>query len=155
MITLDTGDQAPDFRGKDDQGNDIQLSDFKGKKLILFFYPKDNTPGCTAEACNLEENFDYWSEQGFHILGVSPDSVESHKKFKEKFGFRYTLISDPDKEIMKKYGTYGTKMMYGKEVTGVLRTTFIIDESGTIVHIFKKVDTKNHSEQIIKNLKLN
>jgi peroxiredoxin Q/BCP len=154
MITLEKGDKAPDFSGTDDRGNIVNLSDFAGKKLILFFYPKDNTPGCTAEACDLQENFDFWNEKGYGIAGISPDSVESHRKFKEKFGFKYTLIADPEKIIMKKYGTYGLKMMYGKEVTGVLRTTFIIDESGTITQIFKKVDTKNHTEQIIKSLKL-
>ncbi|HAQ37884.1 MAG TPA: thioredoxin-dependent thiol peroxidase [Saprospiraceae bacterium] len=155
MIKLEKGDKAPDFTGTDDQGNVVKLKDFKGKKLILFFYPKDNTPGCTAEACNLQENYEYWHDQGYSILGISPDSVESHRKFKAKFNFKYMLISDPEKEIMKTYGTYGPKMMYGKEVTGVLRTTFIVDESGIINHIFKKVDTKNHSEQIIKSLKLN
>jgi peroxiredoxin Q/BCP len=155
MITLEKGDKAPDFSGMDDKGNILNLSDFQGKKLILFFYPKDNTPGCTAEACNLEENFDYWAQQGYAIVGISPDSVESHRKFKEKFGFRYTLVADPEKEIMKKFGTFGPKMMYGKEVTGVLRTTFILDETGIIAQIFKKVDTKNHTEQIIKSLKLN
>lgn len=154
MITLDKGDKAPDFSGMDDNGNTLKLSDFKGKKLILFFYPKDNTPGCTAEACNLEENYDYWHQQGYAIVGISPDSIESHRKFREKYGFRYTLVADPEKEIMIKYGAYGPKIMYGKEVTGVLRTTFILDANGIITHIFKKVDTKNHTEQIIKSLKL-
>jgi peroxiredoxin Q/BCP len=154
MTHLQEGDKAPHFTGINQHEKEISLKDFDGKKLILFFYPKDNTPGCTAEACDLRDNYSYWKNQGYEILGISPDTVKSHQKFIEKFGFEYDLIADPEKEILKAYGTYGPKMMYGKETIGVYRTTFVIDESGTITRIFKKVKTKEHTAQIAKGLGL-
>jgi peroxiredoxin Q/BCP len=149
MTHLEEGQQAPNFKGSDQDGNNISFEDYKGKKLILFFYPKDNTPGCTAEACNLQDNFTAWKNKGYEILGVSPDTVDSHKKFTTKFGFEYPLLADPEKETLKIYGVYGPKKMYGRETIGVYRTTFVIDENGVIQKIFKKVKTKEHTEQIM------
>lgn len=154
MTHLEEGMQAPSFSGYDQNGNVLSLEDFKGQSIILFFYPKDNTPGCTAEACNLQENFEYWNNKDYKIIGISPDSVESHKKFAEKFSFTFTLIADPEKEILKSYGVYGPKKMYGRETIGVHRTTFILDGEAKITKIFKRVKTKEHSEQIIKALDL-
>lgn len=149
MITLKIGDSAPDFKAKNQDGKDISLSDFKGKKLILFFYPKDNTPGCTAESCNLSNNYDTLKEMGFNILGVSPDSEISHQKFIKKFGLSFELIADTEKIVLKKYEVWGEKKMFGKIKEGVFRTTFIIDENGLIERIIKKVKTKDHAQQII------
>lgn len=154
MIELNVGDKAPEFEGKTQSGEQISLSGFRGKKLILYFYPKDNTPGCTAESCNLSDNYDYWLSKGFKILGVSPDSETSHQKFIAKYGLKFDLISDPDKIILQAYGTWGEKKMYGKTYMGVLRTTFIINEEGAIEEIFKKVQTKTHTEQIQEELNL-
>ena len=154
MTTLEIGQFAPAFTGKDQHDQIKSLKDYSGKKVLLFFYPKDNTPGCTAEACNLQENYDFWKKKGYEIVGISPDSVASHAKFAEKFGFAYTLIADPGKEILTSYGVYGPKMMYGKEVTGVHRTTFLLDEEGRITHIFKKVQTKDHTNQMAKSLEV-
>jgi thioredoxin-dependent peroxiredoxin len=150
MNQLSEGQPAPQFEGKDQNGNIIRLSDFAGKKVILYFYPKDNTPGCTAEACNLRDNNQELIDSGFVVIGVSPDTEKSHSGFATKFSLPFPLISDPEKKILKAYGAYGEKIMYGKPVTGVLRTTFIIDEKGIIVKIIKKVDTKEHASQIFK-----
>ncbi len=152
MNTLQEGVKAPGFKGIDHNGNEISLEGFKGKKVILYFYPKDNTPGCTAEACNLNDNFELLTQKGFVVIGVSPDSPTSHQKFMAKFNLQLTLIADPEKSILSQYEAYGEKMMYGKTVVGVIRKTYIIDEEGTIQKIIKKVDTKNHTEQILKYL---
>ncbi|PLX20347.1 MAG: thioredoxin-dependent thiol peroxidase [Salinivirgaceae bacterium] len=152
MITLEVGDKAPDFQAKDQNGNAISLSDFKGKKLILYFYPKDNTPGCTAEACNLNDNYSDLTSKGFEVVGVSPDSIESHQKFIAKYNLSFHLIADTDKEVINKYGVWGEKNMYGKKSMGLLRTTFVIDEEGKIVHIFKRVQTKDHTNQILQKV---
>jgi len=154
MASLKVGDKAPDFEGVTQDGEKISLRDFAGKKLILYFYPKDNTPGCTAESCNLNENYDTWLEKGFEVVGVSPESQKSHQKFIRKFGFRFNLISDTEKEILEAYGAWGLKKMYGKEYMGVLRKTFVIDEKGLIQEIFEKVKTKDHTNQIIEALNL-
>jgi len=154
MTSLKVGDKAPDFEGVNQNGENISLKDFAGKKLILYFYPKDNTPGCTAESCNLSDNYESWLDKGFEVVGVSPDSQKSHQKFAEKFGFRFNLIADTEKEILEAYGAWGFKKMYGKEYMGVLRTTFVIDEKGVIVEIFEKVKTKDHTNQIVEALKL-
>lgn len=153
-ITLKEGDKAPAFKAKDQNDNTVQLADFKGKKLILFFYPKDNTPGCTKEACNLRDNHDYWINQGYAVLGVSPDGAASHQKFIEKFDLPFPLLADTEKEVMAAYGTWGEKNMYGKIRMGVLRTTFVIDEEGSIIKIFKRPKTAEHTEQISKALDL-
>jgi len=152
MTTLSKGDKAPAFSGPNQNNELISLEMFKGKKLILYFYPKDNTPGCTAESCNLNDNYQSWLAKGYEVVGVSPDNVASHKKFAEKFKFGFNLIADPDTKILQDYGVWGEKSMYGKKYMGVLRTTFVIDENGVIVDVFEKVDTKNHTEQIIKTL---
>ncbi len=154
MTKLKVGDKAPDFEGVSQNGDKITLKDFVGKKLILYFYPKDNTPGCTAESCNLNDNYDEWLSKGFDIVGVSPDSEKSHQKFIDKFGFKFNLIADTEKEILQAYDVWGEKSMYGRKYMGVFRTTFVIDEKGIIVEIFEKVQTKEHSKQIIEALKL-
>jgi thioredoxin-dependent peroxiredoxin len=154
MTKLKMGDKAPGFESVNQDGNKIGLSDFSGKKLILYFYPKDNTPGCTAESCNLNDNYNAWLEKGFEVVGISPDSVESHRKFKDKYGLKFNLIADTEKEILQAYGAWGEKSMYGKKYMGVLRTTFVIDENGTIREIFEKVKTKDHTNQILKSLNL-
>lgn len=141
---------APQFSGSDQNGNSVSLSSFTGKKIVLYFYPKDNTPGCTAEACSLRDNYEELLKKGFIVLGVSPDSDKSHKGFAEKHNLPFPLIADPDKKIMTAYGAWGEKVMYGKKVTGVIRTTFIIDEKGIIEKVIKKVDTKEHAGQIFK-----
>lgn len=154
MSFLNRGDQAPDFQGIDQNNEPISLSDFKGKKLILYFYPKDNTPGCTAESCNLNDNYAAWQKRGYEIVGVSPDSVASHKKFADKFAFSFRLIADTEKEILQAYGAWGEKSMYGKKYMGVLRSTYVINEEGIIEEVFTKVKTKDHTNQIIKALDL-
>jgi peroxiredoxin Q/BCP len=144
------GTPAPQFEGTDQNGNSVKLSSFLGKKVVLYFYTKDNTPGCTAEACSLRDNYEELLKQGFAVLGVSPDSVSSHGKFAAKYELPFPLIADPEKKILTAYGAYGEKTMYGKKVTGVIRTTFIIDEDGIIEKVIKKVDTKAHAPQIFK-----
>ena len=151
---LQEGDKAPEFQGKNQNGELITLSDFKGKRIILYFYPKDNTPGCTAEACNLNDNSAYFLDKGFVVIGVSADSVESHLKFASKYELMFNLISDTDKTILQAYGAWGEKKNYGKTYMGVLRSTFVISAEGIIEKVFAKVDTKTHSEQIIKSLGL-
>jgi len=152
MASLSKGDQAPFFSGLNQNNETVTLDSFKGKKLILYFYPKDNTPGCTAESCNLSDNYQAWLAKGYEVVGVSPDSVASHKKFADKFKFGFNLIADPETKILKAYGVWGEKSMYGKKYMGVLRTTFVINENGIIDEVFEKVDTKNHTDQIIKAL---
>lgn len=150
MTHLKTGDKAPDFKGLNEKGETVSLSDFKGKKLILFFYPKDNTPGCTAEACNLRDNYEDLKKQGFALIGVSPDSAKKHQNFIKKHGFPFSLIADTEQEILKAYGVWGEKQMFGKKYMGVIRTTFVIDEQGKIEKIIDKVDTENHASQILE-----
>ena len=150
--TLKEGDNVPYFEGFNQNNEKISLENFKGKKLIIYFYPKDFTPGCTDEACNLRDNFNYWKSKGYEIIGISPDSVESHLKFKEKYNLPFDLIADENKEIINKFGVWGTKNLYGKVVEGVLRTTFVVNENGIIEKIYTKVNTKNHSEQLAKDL---
>ena len=148
MIQLKEGTKAPGFTGIDQNGNRITLDDFAGKKLILYFYPKDNTPGCTAEACNLRDNYETLLKKGYAIVGVSPDSEKSHKGFAGKYSLPFPLIADTTKVILNDYGVWGEKQMYGKSYLGVIRTTFIIDEKGIIEKIVTKVDTSGHTEQI-------
>jgi peroxiredoxin Q/BCP len=152
MTTLRIGDKAPDFAGFNQNGEKVSLDSFKGKKVILYFYPKDDTPGCTAESCNLNDNYQYWLSKGYEVVGVSPDSLASHKKFADKYSLGFNLISDPNADILKAYGVWGEKNMYGRKYWGVIRTTFVIDEEGVIEQIFDKVDTKNHTDQITKAL---
>ena len=146
---LKIGDKAPDFKSKNEKGEIVSLSQFKGKKLVLYFYPKDNTPGCTAEACDLRDNYQKFIAQGYEILGVSPDNEKSHTNFISKFELPFSLLADTEKEIAIAYGVWGEKKMYGKSYMGILRTTFVISEDGKIENIISKVDTKAHSVQII------
>ncbi len=150
MSKLKEGDKAPDFKGINQHGEEISLKDFRGKKLILFFYPKDGTPGCTAEACNLRDNYAELTDKGFALLGVSPDSAKKHQNFIAKHDLPFPLIADTEQEILKAYGVWGEKQMYGRTYEGVFRTTFVIDEKGKIDKIFSKVKTKAHAEQILE-----
>ena len=155
MTHLKEGDQAPNFTGLNQDSNSISLVDFNKKKLILYFYPKDNTPGCTAESCNLTENYDELLKQGFDVLGISPDSAKSHLNFINKFNLAFDLIADEDKIICLQYGVFGKKKFMGKEYNGVYRTTFVINENQIIEKVFTKVNTKNHAEQILESYKKN
>ena len=149
MTTLEAGDKAPDFSVEDQDGNTVKLSDFKGKKLVLFFYPKASTPGCTAEACNLRDNWERFQEKGYAILGVSADTQKKQSNFKNKYEFPFPLLADEDKEVIQAYGVWGPKKFMGKEYDGIHRTTFIIDEGGKIEEVIKKVKTKAHTDQIL------
>jgi len=146
---LKKGDKAPDFAGKNQDGKEIKLSDFKGSKLVLYFYPKDNTPGCTAEACDMRDNYQKFESMGYKILGISKDNEKSHKGFIEKFSLPFPLISDTEATILKAYDAWGRKKFMGKEYDGILRKTYVIDENSIILDIIEKVDTKAHSKQII------
>ena len=150
MTSLNVGDKAPNFVALNEFGQSTSLSDFLGKKVILYFYPKDMTPGCTAESCNLGENYSLLQENGFIVLGVSPDSSKSHQKFIDKYNLPFSLIADEDKAVMKAFGVWGPKKFMGKEYDGVHRTTFIIDEDGVIEKVFSKVKTKDHTNQILE-----
>ncbi len=148
-MKLKKGDKAPDFKAKDQDGNDISLSDYKGKKVVIYFYPKDNTPGCTAQACNLRDNYEALQSAGYVVLGVSQDTEKSHQKFIEKQNLPFPLIADTDHTVHNLYGTWAEKQMYGKTYMGTVRTTFIIDEEGKIVDVIEKVKTKEHTAQIL------
>jgi len=150
MSQLEEGMKAPSFEGPDQNGKNVKLSDFTGKKVVLYFYPKDDTPGCTAEACSLRDNYSSFLKKGFAVVGVSSDSEKSHKKFVVKYSLPFPLISDTSKKILTDYGVWQEKSMYGKKYMGIVRTTFIINEKGIIEKIISKVDTKSHSEQIFK-----
>lgn len=149
MSELTEGMKAPDFKGTDQNGNNVSLSDFKGKKVILYFYPKDDTPGCTAQACNLRDNYSDLIHKGFQVVGISTDSVKSHKKFEDKYSLPFPLIADEEKKIVEQYGVWGEKKMMGKTYMGTNRTTFLIDENGTIKKIITKPDTKNQTQQVL------
>ena len=151
MTQLKAGDKAPNFSALDEQGNTISLSDFKGKKLVIFFYPKASTPGCTAEACNLNDNYGRFQAQGYEILGVSADSAKRQSNFKDKYGFKYPLLADEDKAVIEAFGVWGPKKFMGKEYDGIHRTTFVIDENGVISDVISKVKTKAHTDQILTN----
>ncbi|MDQ3192658.1 MAG: thioredoxin-dependent thiol peroxidase [Bacteroidota bacterium] len=153
MTHLKQGDKAPDFSGIDQDGNIISLSDFMGKKLVLYFYPKDNTPGCTTQACDLRDNYSELKKLGINIVGVSADSEEKHRKFIEKYNLPFSLIADTDKKVCKAYGVWGEKKFMGKVFDGIHRTTFLIDEKSLISAVITKVTTKNHTEQILSILK--
>ncbi len=150
MNVLKIGDNAPEFSCKNQHGEIINSSDFIGKKIVLFFYPKANTPGCTAEACNLNDNYSRFKSEGYEIIGVSADSEKAQKNFSDKFSFNYSLLCDEDKKVISTYGAWGQKKMYGKEYMGIIRKTIIINESGKIEQIIEKVKTKEHTAQILE-----
>jgi peroxiredoxin Q/BCP len=148
---LKEGEKAPAFTGIDQDGNKISLSDFKGQKVVLFFYPEDDTPTCTIQACNLRDNYALLQKNGFKVIGISPDNVKSHQKFRAKFNLPFTLIADPEHKIIDKYGVWGKKNLYGREYMGLHRTTFVIDEKGMIFKIFLRPRNKAHAEEIVKS----
>lgn len=147
---LHVGNPAPQLKAKNQNGDEIDLNDFKGKKIVLYFYPKDNTPTCTAEACNLRDNYEALLAKGYVVLGISVDSEKSHQKFIAKYNLPFDLLSDPEHKIAEDFGVWGEKQLYGRKYMGVFRTTFIIDEKGIIEEIISKVDSKNHTQQILK-----
>lgn len=150
MTTLKKGDKAPQFSGIDQGGNTHTLADYKGKKLVVFFYPKANTPGCTAEACDLRDNYELFKAGNYELLGVSADSQKAQGKFRDKFSFPFPLLADEDKEVIKAFGVWGPKKFMGREFDGIHRTTFIIGENGIIEEVIEKVKTKQHASQILK-----
>ena len=148
-MALQIGDEAPEFTSTDQDGKEVKLSDFRGKKVVLYFYPKDTTPGCTAEACNLRDNYNRFISQGYEILGVSTDSESSHRKFIDKFELPFRLMADTDRSIHEQYGTWIEKSMYGRKYMGTARVTYVIDENGNIENIIEKVKTNDHTIQIL------
>ena len=151
MLVLKPGDKAPDIKAKNQDGETVTLKSFRGKKVILYFYPKDNTPTCTVESCNLRDNYDSLFKKGYDVIGVSADDEKSHRKFISKYKLPFTLISDVDKKVINDYGVWGPKKFMGREFDGIIRTTFLINEKGIIEKIFSKVDSKDHAEQILNN----
>lgn len=149
MTNLKEGDKAPNFSCEDENGNLIQLGDYSGKKLVLYFYPKDNTPGCTAESCNLRDNYDALLESGYEVLGVSADTQKKHQNFIAKYELPFHLLADVDKKVIQDYGVWGPKKFMGREFDGIHRTTFVINEEGVIEEVIKKVVTKDHTSQIL------
>lgn len=150
MTTLKVGDKAPNFQSKDQDGNTISLSDYNGRKLVLFFYPKASTPGCTVEACNLRDNHERFQSLGYEILGVSADSQKRQSNFRNKYNFNYPLLADEDKSVINAFEVWGPKKFMGREYDGIHRVTFVIDENGVIEDVITKVKTKAHTEQILK-----
>ena len=149
-MDLKEGDKAPKFKSQDQNGNRVSLSDYSGKKVVLFFYPEDDTPTCTIEACNLRDNFSDLTKKGIIVLGVSPDDIVKHKKFEQKFALPFLLVTDPDKKIIEQYGVWGEKNLYGRKYMGLKRTTYLIDEIGIIRKIFRKPRSKMHAKEILK-----
>lgn len=152
MSKLKVGDKVPEFQGKDENGKEVKWADFKGKKLVIYFYPKDMTPGCTNQACNLKDNYEVLKSSGFEIIGVSADDEARHQKFIAKYDLPFQLIADTEKEIINQFGVWGPKKFMGKEYDGINRTTFVIDEEGKILSIIEKVKTKDHSQQILDTI---
>ncbi len=151
-MTLIAGDKAPNFKAKDQDGREVGLADFKGKKVVLYFYPRDSTPGCTAEACSLRDNYYYLLKAGYEVLGISTDDEKSHKKFIQKEKLPFRLLADTDKAVHLQYGAWIEKSMYGRKYMGTARITYIINEKGIIEEVIRKVDTKNHADQILKRI---
>ena len=149
MTHLKPGDKAPAFSGKDQNGNPIALKDFAGKKVVMYFYPKDDTPGCTAQACNLRDNYKALQDAGYQVIGVSADSEKKHQKFIEKYDLPFPLIADTDREIVQSFGVWGKKKFMGREYEGIHRETFVIDEKGVVENVIEKVQTKDHTAQIL------
>jgi peroxiredoxin Q/BCP len=151
---LEPGQKAPSFKGKNQKGDSVSLKDYLGKKVAIFFYPEDDTPTCTEQACNLRDNYALLRKEGIEVVGISPDDVKSHEQFIGKFELPYTLVADPQKKIIETYGVWGEKNMYGRKYMGLIRTTFLVDEKGVIKHIFKKPRVRQHAEEIIAKAKL-
>ena len=151
MMTLQVGDPAPDFTANDQNGQPISLHDFKGKKLVLYFYPKDDTPGCTAQACDLRDNYERMLAQGYAVVGVSVDDEKSHQKFIKKFDLPFPLLADTDHAVVDAYGVWAEKQNYGRTYMGTVRTTFVLNEEGIIEDIISKVNTKEHAQQILND----
>lgn len=151
MKTLQVGDTVPNFNSTDQDGNPVSLSDYKGKKLVVFFYPKANTPGCTAEACDLRDHYSKLQEKGYELLGVSADSEKKQKSFQEKYAFPFPLLADESKEVINAFGVWGPKKFMGKDYDGIHRMTFIVDENGKVDRVIDKVKTKEHAAQILEN----
>jgi peroxiredoxin Q/BCP len=149
MTTLSEGQKAPAFKGKDQNGKTVSLSQFKGKKLVIYFYPEDDTPTCTTQACNLRDNYGLLKNAGLEVVGISPDDVKKHKKFEDKYDLPFTLIADPEHTIIDTYGVWGEKQLYGRKYMGLHRTTFVLDEKGIIRKIFLKPRSKQHAEEIL------
>lgn len=149
---LDVGQAAPDFTLSDQDGNPVSLSALKGRKVVLYFYPKDNTPGCTKEACSFRDQFSALSDQGVVVLGVSPDSVASHRKFADKHTLPFTLLADPEHQVAEAFGAWGEKTLYGRKFLGLIRSTFLIDEAGVIRHVWKKPKTDIHADEVLAKL---
>jgi thioredoxin-dependent peroxiredoxin len=147
---LQVGQKAPAFTGVDQDGKKVSLSELKGSKLVLYFYPEDDTPTCTIQACNLRDNYSLLKKNGFRVIGVSPDAEDKHRKFREKYDLPFTLLADPQHKIIEKYGVWGEKNLYGRKYMGIHRTTFVIDENGVIQKIFLRPKNKAHAEEIVK-----
>lgn len=152
MAKLEPGDKAPSFRLPDQDGNKVSLGDFKGEKVVVYFYPKDDTPGCTKEACQFNDNLRAFSRSGATVLGISPDGAESHRRFREKYGLALTLLSDPDHKVMESYGAWGEKSLYGKKSMGVIRSTFVVDEKGKVAKTWYSVKADGHAEKVLAAL---
>jgi peroxiredoxin Q/BCP len=150
---LTEGQKAPAFSGKDQNGNKISLADFKGKKLVIFFYPEDDTPTCTEQACNLRDNFSLLEKNGFAVVGISPDDVQKHARYHARYNLPFTLVADPDHKIIDKYEVWGEKNMYGRKYMGLFRTTYVVDEKGVILKVFKKPKVRQHAEEIVEKTK--
>ena len=152
MALLSVGDKAPAFTAKDQDGKTVKLSDFKGRKVVLYFYPKDDTPGCTTEACGLRDDYGELTRRGVAVLGVSTDTEASHRKFADKYDLPFTLLADPDRKIVESYGAWGEKKLYGRAYMGTLRVTYLIDERGRVAEVWPKVSPKTHAADILKRL---
>lgn len=152
MAKLEPGDKAPSFRLPDQDGNKVSLGDFKGEKVVVYFYPKDDTPGCTKEACQFNDNLRAFSRSGATVLGISPDGAESHRRFREKYGLALTLLSDPDHKVMESYGAWGEKSLYGKKSMGVIRSTFVVDKKGKVAKTWYSVKADGHAEKVLAAL---
>ncbi|MCB0787742.1 MAG: thioredoxin-dependent thiol peroxidase [Flavobacteriales bacterium] len=150
MSLLEVGAKAPELSGVDQEGKPVRLKDYQGRKVVLYFYPKDDTPGCTAEACSLRDAHDELRESGYEVIGVSPDPEGKHRKFVDKYDLPFRLLADPDKQVIKAYGAWGPKRFMGREFEGVLRTTYLIDEGGRIARVIDKVKTKEHARQVLE-----
>jgi thioredoxin-dependent peroxiredoxin len=149
---IEEGKPAPDFELTSDSGETVRLSDFRGKPVVVYFYPRDDTPGCTKQACGIRDNYEAFGERGAVVLGISPDTESSHVKFKQKYGLPFTLLADPEHEVAERYGVWGERHMYGKTYMGIARSTFVIDSDGNVAHVMRRVKPDTHVEQVLQAL---